>query len=204
LTPRKERAYHPHRTIKEAPLLPPPEQTGARERTIAVLAWLWLLLALPFLTDAACNMIAAMGLFMAWALLACAWLLIGLAGPAKAWTGKGWWIAAGVAGCLGVGLALTDAGLRVRVAVSRSWLDAYAEQVPADTRDRLHEPRWVGLFRVDGTESIDGTVFLYTSSSYLNRHGIVFVPPEQGAPQISRRRINGRLHGPWHSFTWKF
>jgi hypothetical protein len=170
--------------------------------TLAVLAWLWLLLALPFLTDAACNVFAGLFLFGTWLLLAVAWLFVGLVGLPHSLSSRLWWAAA-VAGCLGVGLAFTDAGLLVRVALSQPWLEAYARQVPLDSRDTLHEPQWVGLFRVDGEENRGGAVFLYTSYGYLNRYGLAYIPSEQAFHQFSRMRKRPLL-GEWHVFEWKF
>lgn len=74
---------------------------------------------------------------------------------------------------------------------------------PLNSYDSMHPPRRVGLFWVDGTENKGGAVFLYTSSSFLNRHGIVYVPPGQATPSI-KGRVNEQLVGPWHSFTWRF
>jgi hypothetical protein len=170
-------------------------------RTHAALAWLWLLAALPHLTDAACPLPVGLLLFATWVLLAVSWLAVGVFSRSR--TGRLWWLAAGVAGCLGVVLAFTDIGLIARVAVSRPWLDVYARQVTPGTA-AAHEPRWVGLFLVEQTEEEGGVVFLYTSRGFINRNGLAYVPQEEGTVRFGGRRINDRLHGFWHSFEWKF
>jgi hypothetical protein len=170
-------------------------------RTHAALAWLWLLAALPFLTDAACNVLAGLVLLASWSFLAVAWLAVGVVSRSR--TSRLWWLAAGVAGGLGAALAFTDIGLVARVAVSRPWLDAYARQVAPGTAV-AHEPRWVGLFLVEQTEEEAGVVFLYTSRSFLNRNGVAWVPPGQGTTRLGSRHIHDCLHGPWHGFEWNF
>src|SRR5437899_997592 len=92
-----------------------PDWTTTGERALAVLAWLWLLVARPFLTDVACNLFVGGLLCGTWVLLALAWLLVGLVGLRHSQTGRSWWLAA-IAGCLGVGLTFTDAGLVARMA----------------------------------------------------------------------------------------
>jgi hypothetical protein len=61
----------------------------------------------------------------------------------------------------------------------------------------------VGLFLVDGTENRGGAVFLYTSTGWLNRHGVACIPPGLESRYFERRRT-WPLLGPWHTFEWKF
>jgi hypothetical protein len=182
---------------------------------LAVLAWLWLLTALPFLTGSDGEILIGgkagflldvfffVFFFLAWCVLAFAWLLLAWAG---AWRSRWWW-AAGVAGwlgaLLGVLLPLTGAGLMARVALSRPWLDAYVKQVPINDGEYIHEPRWVGLVQVDGTVNDGGAVFLYTGHDWINRHGIVYIPPDQESRQFPRRRT-WPLLGRWHCFYERF
>jgi hypothetical protein len=175
-----------------------------RERLLAVLAWLWLLVAIPFLTDIGCDLLVGFLLFFTWLLMAVGWIVLAFPWRSKTLSSRLWWFGAGIAGCMGVGLAVTDVGLTVRVALSQPWLDAYAAQVPANTHDSRHKPRWVGLFRVDGTENEQGVVFLYTSQAFINREGLVYLPPGSGAGPFGLRYVQGRLSGPWHRFWWKF
>ena len=77
-------------------------------RVLTVLAWLWLAVALPFLTDAGCNMFIGLGLAASWAVLAIIWLILLRVG----WrAGRGWWLSSWVAGGPGLVLAFTDLGL---------------------------------------------------------------------------------------------
>ena len=58
----------------------------APARAVAVLAGLWLLAALPFLTDAACDILFGLILFPTWCLLAVAWAFVGGSGwPLPRW-----------------------------------------------------------------------------------------------------------------------
>jgi hypothetical protein len=179
-----------------------PRSAVPGHRALAVWAWVWLVFALPFLTDAACNILVGLLLLGSWAVLALAWLVLGLVGLPRS-LGSRWWWASAVAGCLGVVLALTDVGLAARVALSRPWLEDYARQVPRDKRNSSHEPRWVGLFRVDGTENQGGAVFLYTGTGYLNRYGVAYIPPDERPRDFDKIRTRPLL-GPWESFVWKF
>jgi hypothetical protein len=169
---------------------------------LAALAWLWLLAALPFLTDTACNVFAGLLLLLTWVPLALAWAVEALAWRWHAWSRR-WLLAAGAALGLGVALAFTDAGLAARAALSRPWLDAYARGVPLNGGESTHETRLVGLFLVDGTENVDGVVFLYTNQGWLDRYGLAYVPSQQEGVPISHRSTRPLL-GRWHAFRWKF
>jgi hypothetical protein len=167
----------------------------------AALAWAWLFFALLFLTDVSPGL-AGVVLFFTWYGLAITWLALPLVGSLDSRAARHWWLTAGVAGCLGLVLAFTDIGLIARVAVCRPSLEAYAARVAPGTSDALHEPRWVGLFRVDGTKEEDGVVVLYTSHGFLDRYGLVFTPSGKEPPPGVR--LGRRLIGPWHTFRWKF
>jgi hypothetical protein len=180
----------------------PPVSAATRERTLAALAWLWLLIAIPFLTDSACFFPAAIFLLATWVLLAVAWLVAGLTSWSRSRRSQPWWFAA-VARCLGVCLTFTDAGLIARVRLSRPWLDAYACEVTPGTAS-AHESRWVGLFLVEQTDEEDGVVFLYTRGGFIDRHGLAYVPDNQQKSLFGIQLIGRPLDGPWHTFEWKF
>ena len=169
-------------------------------RVVAVLAWLWLLTALPFLTDVSSGLLAGFFLFFAWWMLAIAWFIL-LMGSFRSRRARCWSLSAALAGSLGLGLAFTDIGLVARVALCRPWLDTYASQVAPGTEESIHKPRWVGLFLVDGTEEKEGTVLLYRGG-FINRNGLVCIPPDKRSP--SHVRHIQHLFGPWHRFEWKF
>jgi hypothetical protein len=178
------------------------QSEATRERTLAALAGLWLVIALPFLTDAACIFPAALFLLATWVVLAVAWVVVGLAGWPRSLRSRPWWFVA-VAGCLGAHLSFSDAGLIARVTLSRPWLDAYAREVAPGTA-AAHEPRWVGLFLVEQTEEEGGVVFLYTSRGFLDRHGLAYAPGVRRKSLFGGRIIDRPLDGPWHTFVWSF
>lgn len=170
--------------------------------SLAAMAWLWLLIAIPFLTDAACNFFAGMALTLFWMLLALAWLA-GLFFASCFSPRAGYlWLSAALAGVLGLLLTFTDLGFQLRVALSERWLTAYVSAVPLGAKDALHSERQVGLFGVDGTEESNGVVLLYTSHSFLDRHGIAYIPV--GTVPPPQVRSLKHLFGPWYSFQWHF
>lgn len=170
---------------------------------LAVFAWLWLLAALPFVTDAACEFIASMLLAVTWMILAFAWLCGLLAAPFlfRSASARKWWFSAGLAGILGLLLAFTDVDFMLRVALSERALSAHVASVPPGTQNSIHPNRLVGLFLVDGTEESGGAVFLYTSSGFLDRYGVAYVP--DGAIPPSHLSMK-HLFGPWYHFKWRF
>jgi hypothetical protein len=190
--------------FREYPLTRVEALTGVR--ILAWLAWLWLVAALPFLTNASCNLFVGFALAATWLLLAGAWLVLplGMPGVLLQRAGRRRWLAAGGAGCLGLVLAFSDIGLMIRIALCEPSLSGYAAQIPPGGGKPLHGPRPIGLFLVDGEENYQGIVFLYTSSAFIDREGVAFVPTGTTPPsQIPRRRLR-HLYGPWHWFSWKF
>ncbi len=189
---------------KAASTVPSESMEGATlyAKLLAVFACLWLLVALPFVTDAACPLFATLGLAIHWLILAFAWLF-GLWAPflVRSSSARRWWLSAGIAGLLGLLLAFTDVGFMFRVALSERALGAYVATVPSGTKNSSHSNRLVGLFLVDGTEENNGAVVLYTSSGFLDRYGIAYVPP--GAIPPSGVSVK-HLFGPWYRFKWRF
>jgi hypothetical protein len=171
---------------------------------VAVFASVWLLVALPFVTDAACFFLVAFFLGITWLLLAVLWLLVSLAQPASLRSARGLvlWLYALCIGLTGLGLAFTDHGLRMRVFLCQRSLTAYASAIPPGTRQNHSPDRLVGLFLVQETEASNGAVVLYTSADFLDRYGLVYLPP--GAAWPSGVRYRSHLFGPWYSFWWHF
>jgi hypothetical protein len=170
-------------------------------RIHALLTWVWLLLALPFLTNTSCDLFIGLPLGCIWLLLGAVWLVIPFAPPTAFYirAKRNCWLASGFAGLLGLVLAFTDLGLIVRVALSESSLSAYATQVAPRDGDWGHEPRLVGLFLVDGESNEEGIVYLYTGKAFIDRTGLALVPAG-GKPSYRVRH----LYGPWYWFYWKF
>jgi hypothetical protein len=167
--------------MSEVPETSPASIAGPR--FLAMLVWLWLLVATPFLTDANCFFPIALPLAASWLVLGAAWLLLPFVSPGSisSRAGRRWYVA---------------------TAASDPWVRTYVADVAPGTRDALHEPRWVGLFRVNGTEEYDGVVMLYTGWDFLNRQGVAHVLPGKSPPEWFRRVRH--LYGPWYTFEWKF
>lgn len=173
---------------------------------LALLAWLWLVVALPFLTDASCHFLIGFALAGSWLLLGFIWICFLLSAPdvLRFRSARRWWVLAGSAGCLGLFLAFTKVGLILRIALCETSLSHYASQVMVDGRDFVHAPQRVGLFWIDGEESYQDVVFLYTSQAFLNREGVAYVPPGTTPPEHIPRRYLKHLYGPWYWCCWHF
>ena len=160
----------------------------------------WLLLSLPYLTDAGVD-------FYAWLIIAGGFVVIG-----GGWTlffvlrlltlraPSAWWLVPPLALAAGYAIGTTDAGLALRLALCEPRLRAYAEAVPPGDAV-AHEPERVGLFSVDEAWEHEGAVYLFTSWGFLNRHGVAYNP--DGARPPERIRTH-HLFGPWYQFTWGF
>jgi hypothetical protein len=92
--------------------------------------------------------------------------------------------------------------LILRVALSERALNACVAAVPPGTYNPSHPDRPVGLFFVDGTEESNVVVALYTSSDFLDRQGIIFVPDEAAVPE--KFWDLRHLPGKWYRFRWHF
>jgi hypothetical protein len=169
-----------------------------------VLVWAWLLASIPFLTDVAPGLIVSLAFGGLWMVLAFSWLLLPLCVTAcfRSPTGRRWYLAAALAGLLGLGLGFTDVGPRLRVAACEPALAAYIKELPPGGHGWLHGPRGVGLFVVDGTEECGGVVLLYTGRSYLDRYGLAY--NSDGKPLPPRRGVVSHMYGPWYIFKWRF
>jgi hypothetical protein len=170
--------------------------------SIIAAAWLWFLAALPFFTDAACDFFVFFVLGFAGVLIGISWLTLTsalprLRRPPTLW----WWLSVPMVGILACVLLASDWPFALRVALSERALQRHVDAFPRDTPpDRV--PRWVGLLHVNETEESDGAVFIYTSTSYLNRHGVAHIPPGSNPMlKIVRRQ---HLYGDWYKFEWKF
>jgi hypothetical protein len=171
------------------------------EIVLTVAAWGWLVAALPFLSDAACNTFVELGLLASGALIGLAWVVLtalrlSLLPGSFRWQ----WLSVPLAGILGFALLVTDWDLAVRVALSESALRRHVESVPPDAPSDETQ-RWIGLFHVEETEEYDGAVYLFTCQSFINRHGVAYIPP--GSKVAPRMRVS-HLYGSWYSFEWRF
>jgi hypothetical protein len=172
-------------------------------RILALLGGLWILVAIPFLTDAGCNILVGGVLALCWFVGGLFWYALALSRPAllRSRPERYLWLGIGIVGVLGLLLAKTDIGLIARVALCEETLASYAEQVPPEGEALSLEPRQVGLFYVNRVQNYDGVVFLHTSSyGWLDEAGIAYVKPGTHALIIDRR--SRHLFGPWYWFYW--
>lgn len=180
-----------------------PASSSRRIRVHAILSGIWLLVAVPFLTDVACDMFVGMALSVVWLVLAVFWLVLPSTSPGMTRRDMAWWACAANAGCLGLVLAFTDIGLITRIALCESSLIAYASEVASDGGELGHDSRRIGLFWVSGEETYQGAVLLYTSQAFLNREGIAYLPPGTSEPTQIPRRLR-HLYGCWYTCVWRF
>jgi hypothetical protein len=172
-------------------------------RIHAVLSWLWLLVGLPWITDASSGDLGLI-LLAAWLLLSVFW-----GGLFLEWyptsllsrAGRRCLLASGLALLLGFVLGATRVGLTLRVALCEPVLTCHIANLPPGTRD-YHEPRLVGLFWVHEEQEHQGAVALYTSYGFMNRYGVAYLPPGTSLPRPIRHLQH--LYGPWYAFEWKF
>ena len=175
-------------------------------RLLAVFAWIWLLVAVPFLTDAVSPFPIGYDLAMIWFGLAVAWWTMPVVSSggffSKPW--RRYWVLAGIAGALGLCLGFTNIGLMARLYLCDRQLTAYAASFAPGARVvTVDDPVRVGLFPVDETEEYQGAVYLYTGSGFLERAGLVYFPGAGKPPNPGRIRT-AHLYGPWYWFRWKF
>jgi hypothetical protein len=175
-------------------------------RLLAVFAWIWLLVAIPFLTDAASPFPIGCGLALSWFALAVAWWTMPFVSAGGIFS-KPWrqhWLLAGIAGALGLCLAFTNIGLIARLYLCDRQLAAYATSFAPGAREvDRDDPAIIGLFNVEETEEYQGAVYLYMGWGFLDRGGLVYFPGI-GAPPNPGRISTHHLYGPWHRFRWRF
>jgi hypothetical protein len=165
---------------------------------------MWLLAAVPLLSDAgdggfALVILAGSGFLLGFIWFTSVRFYAQVLHP-WFWQAKAWVAIVPLVGVIGFVLAYTDADLALRVWLCEPSLRRYAvNTVPH------YSPtgEWVGLFYVDELAASSGAFALYTDTEgLLNRAGIAYVPPgNQPPPGV---RIKRRLYGNWYSFWWRF
>jgi hypothetical protein len=172
-------------------------------RVLALCAWLWLLVALPFVTDVTTSFPVDLVLSAGWLMLISVWLGIPFISSADfqspRW--RRWWLAAGCAGLICGTLAFTDIGLIVRLYLCETQLNAYADTIEPGAVEHFDDPITVGSFHVDETDEYNGVVAVYTCHGFLNRYGIARIP--EGASTPPWLRGFRHLYGQWYSFEWR-
>jgi hypothetical protein len=166
------------------------------------LAALWLVIALPFFTDAACSLFVLMLLGCGGVFVGLLWIRMTIKKPSLLRApARRWWLCVPLVAVLGFFLLVTDWGLALRVVLCERALTQYVASLPDDAAPDS-TPCRVGLFWVNKTKVYRGDVHLYTSHSFLNEHGMAYIPTGIRSP-APRIRVK-HLYGNWYRFEWKF
>jgi hypothetical protein len=157
----------------------------------------WFLIALPFVTDAACDYPVVLFLGSTGILIALVWFIYTASGQLqpRAWR---WWASVPLVQLLVVILFATDLDLALRVALSENQLEESLKTRQNPTSDS--SPKRVGLFAVSGKQHYDGGVYFYTSTGFNNHWGVAKIPPGQLPPKVTACR----LYGQWYKFKKEF
>jgi hypothetical protein len=189
----------------EPPTEPVPHPSLLGIGLLLACAIIWLLAAIPFLTDTgpAISFDFNVSLVMTWWLLALLWFRVLFASRAKLHS-RPWrrlWVMAGVVCVRGAILVMTDLGLAARLYLCERQVIAYVDGLAPKTAEFPHEPRRVGLFQVVGTwGSPDGASLQTTTGFHDGRpHGLVYLPWHEGELVHNKSRTN-HLYGPWYVF----
>jgi hypothetical protein len=149
-------------------------------RTIIVAAWLWLLAVIPFFSYAACFIFLWFFFIIAGVILGGSWITLTFIQPSLLRRPRVWcWLSVPIAGALGVALAFTDRDLALRVALSEPSLKKYVSEVPVGA-DESFESQRIGLFHIHEVREHQGGVYLTTSQSFIDSHGVAYIP--EGTP----------------------
>jgi hypothetical protein len=189
----------------EHPTEPVPLASLLGIRLLVACATVWLVAALPFLTDTAGVDLFNFNfwLVIAWFLLTWHWLRVPFASPVKLRSrpSRRLWLMTGAVCVLGAILIMTDLGLVARLYLCERQVVAYVSGVAPKTSEFPHEPRRVGLFQVVGTGgSPGGMVTLSTTTAFNDNrfHGLVYLPGHEGPLVYNKSRTN-HLYGPWYA-----
>ncbi len=100
----------------------------------------------------------------------------------------------------GLALSMTDEDLALRVALCESSLNRAVLDAQSGKVDN-HKPQWIGLFHVVDVHQFSGGVYLFTSDSAIDRHGVAYI--SAGMPIAIGVHIR-HLYGDWYAFDWHF
>lgn len=100
-------------------------------------------------------------------------------------------------------LAWPEVGFRARLWLSSGSLEKYAISLPNDSHS-LHPQGYVGLFLIEGYQKdSNGVVAIWTTSSgFLDRAGLLYVPPNAPIPEYFP--IREHFFGSWYWCLQRF
>lgn len=172
-------------------------------RVIVLSGWIWFLLALPQVTNAAVGLMWFLVLFPSGITIAVSWIADSVARPAMLKTSvtRLSWLSVPALGVLALGLSFTHRDLALRVRVSDSVLSEAAENAKQQSvEDRHSGSRRIGVFVVDHIMVDEEQVYFYTASGFLDSYGIAYCP--EGKPTFCSS--SEHLYGPWWWFYDRF
>ena len=181
--------------------LPEPRPRVSTPRVLSIITALWLVAALPYVTNAACDFWPSILLSGSGFLIGSTWLALSVFAR---WYFQRppvvWWLSVPILLSTGIILAWTDEDLALRVAWSEDSLNRTVTAVRNEPDNDWHGRR-VGTFWVNRVEEYLGGVYLFTSQSFIDCEGIARIPP--GTPVAHRMRVR-HLYGEWYAFVWHF
>jgi hypothetical protein len=173
---------------------------------IIAAGWVWMLLALPQVTNADVDLGWFMCLLFTGPVIGLAWVGYSAVFPGVLRTSRlrwAWW-SVPAAGVFPVVLSATGFGLVARVWLCEAELREFANAVRegrAEVRTG-DPPRRVGLFWVyDASGTVD-TAYLITARGFIDRYGLAYRPGL--APTDDSRHDYRHLFGPWYHYREKF
>src|SRR5262249_6436668 len=161
---------------------------------------LWFAFAVVYLTDAACDFTIFFALLCSGIAIGFVWVIITLLSHRLRTKPSCLWFSVPLGGAVASVLAVRGAGLALRVYLCDGALGEYVVSVPPEGI-RKEQAQWIGLFRVEEATVCDGGVYLYTSQSWLNRHGVAHIPI---GSKVAPRTSVQHLYGQWFRFEWRF
>ena len=191
------------------------DRIGKQPNTIELIAaGLWLIGALVAFSDAGFNGLALLVILFGLP-LGMLWVLRFLVTsaveglqtvktPRDTWPYLRAWAFTPLVGLIGIGLAMTDWDLVLRLHLSEPYLMRLVEyKMTHDNQVADRKPRFAGLFLVHSMENHEGVILLGTGRAYLDRNGLAYTGDTE-PPFIGSRWEFTYLHNGWWRFDWDF
>lgn len=175
-------------------------------RTFVILsAWLWGLVALCGVTDAAVDFGSWIFLFLSAPVIGLLWLGYSAAVPEVFGTPRvrWWWLSVPMIGVGCLGLYWDHHGLAARVWLCESALREHAEWVRQNPEAKSEQQR-IGLFQVRFASADGERIYLHTASAFIDTSGVVYcldgTPPDSSEVGQRWSHAYRHLYGPWWWF----